>query len=995
MSARQVSGAHDLLDLIALIAEHLDEAHYRAQNPGMSFAGLSPAEHYHLEGWRLGRDPRPDFSTTGYLALHRDIAHAGIDPFLHWLQAGRREGRIAPRPGEDPERSWFATVRQRTDFLAALEGSGLFDPVWYVARHPEAAQHPGGPFGHFGDIGLAALHDPCALFSAAFYLASYPDIGAAKMNPLLHYLFHGGAEKRQPHPFVAPRWLAERVDARQAPRQNLLAAYAAVRGPVPPRPIFDLKTLAPALGLAGDASGWDILRAFVLRPLAGRPAPHPAFDAGHVARQLGGSADPLAGYLERQGDGIDPHPRLPAARLADGAQGGRGELSLLEQFLEAGGFLPEEPAPGPAPRAAAAPADAPGKPEARPPVPGGAEGTGTPPFPILAPPADLRGLEIAVDRMPPAAEAAVEIRAGRETVVALAEPATLDMWRAPLLAFARLSGAPAFEGVEDRPASLRPVPLTQGWEIGDLWFAHGARLVLSLRGAGAAILSAYQVDRETTCVGRALLPDEGPAFVDADLANPFLPVLLVLSEPDGLTREVGLIAFPSLARGGLHHAELIAAGGAGTSTQTLWTYAAARAGERSPTTLAVRLAGATGAEPIFSREMRAWLALFGVSLAALAGTEAERDALAAVDLPEGDAASARLVLPPDAIPTIATVTGAALDRRAGEDTCIAPYLVADATTGRPLWGVTLPPDPALVALQAADLPLLRGVGPGGPAIATCIRLRDPDRESVPQTLLPRAPARGPVLSGSGRPLTCILTATEPERTARCLAALAAQEGEAPRVLLHLRDPRLRAAMAAALARHPAGGEITDRDPRDVAWLLAAGTDLLILSDDAMLYDPRTLDTLRALAEAPRTASAAAVTLQEIPQRRSSLVHQECGGYFPTQINLIGAPSVVLSAPDVASALPQATYPVMANDLAATLVSRAALAAAGVGRLDPVGFGLAALLAGYRHLATSAVRVGTVARLAHREVTDPLAPARIAPARWVELLGQVTMLRELA
>jgi O-antigen biosynthesis protein len=42
------------------------------------------------------------------------------------------------------------------------------------------------------------------LFDREFYLRTNPDVAAAGVNPLRHYLRHGVAEERQPHPLFDP-----------------------------------------------------------------------------------------------------------------------------------------------------------------------------------------------------------------------------------------------------------------------------------------------------------------------------------------------------------------------------------------------------------------------------------------------------------------------------------------------------------------------------------------------------------------------------------------------------------------------------------------------------------------------------------------------------------------------------------------------------------------------------------------------------------------------
>ena len=56
-------------------------------------AGMDPARHYCTFGVYLGFDPGPEFSTTGYLRCNSDVAKAGFNPLLHYLEFGQSEGR--------------------------------------------------------------------------------------------------------------------------------------------------------------------------------------------------------------------------------------------------------------------------------------------------------------------------------------------------------------------------------------------------------------------------------------------------------------------------------------------------------------------------------------------------------------------------------------------------------------------------------------------------------------------------------------------------------------------------------------------------------------------------------------------------------------------------------------------------------------------------------------------------------------------------------------
>jgi hypothetical protein len=77
------------------------------------------------------------------------------------------------------------------------------------------------------------------VFDAEFYLRANPDVAAARMDPLEHYLKYGAAEQRQPHPLFDPaHYLASCPEARNA-RNPLLHFLATSDGWANPHPLFD------------------------------------------------------------------------------------------------------------------------------------------------------------------------------------------------------------------------------------------------------------------------------------------------------------------------------------------------------------------------------------------------------------------------------------------------------------------------------------------------------------------------------------------------------------------------------------------------------------------------------------------------------------------------------------------------------------------------------------------------------------------------------------
>lgn len=66
---------------------------YLSTYPDVAAAGVDPAIHFLQEGWREGRDPSPLFATAAYLRANNDVARSGINPLIHFIEFGHFEGR--------------------------------------------------------------------------------------------------------------------------------------------------------------------------------------------------------------------------------------------------------------------------------------------------------------------------------------------------------------------------------------------------------------------------------------------------------------------------------------------------------------------------------------------------------------------------------------------------------------------------------------------------------------------------------------------------------------------------------------------------------------------------------------------------------------------------------------------------------------------------------------------------------------------------------------
>jgi glycosyltransferase involved in cell wall biosynthesis len=169
------------------------------QNPDVAASGVNPLLHYLLDGFREGREPSPEFSGRLYLEQNADVAASGMNPLGHFLKYGRSEGIAVPISGHCTE----AVLRQLLD-------SGLFDPAFYLAQYPDVAEAGIDPLSHYLSHGVVeGWRKPNLYFDTAFYLQQNPDVAASGVNPLLHYLLDGFREGREPSPEFSGRLYLE------------------------------------------------------------------------------------------------------------------------------------------------------------------------------------------------------------------------------------------------------------------------------------------------------------------------------------------------------------------------------------------------------------------------------------------------------------------------------------------------------------------------------------------------------------------------------------------------------------------------------------------------------------------------------------------------------------------------------------------------------------------------------------------------------------------
>ena len=141
-----------------------------------------------IEDYLLGRDSGvaigDGFDSAFYARVYGDFGATHALPLLHYIDVGRAELRVVD--GHDL-------------FRRVESGRGRFHERYYLGQFPRG-QGPEKPLEHYILEGSRMGLDPAPDFSADYYLAAYPDLRTAGMDPFYHFAAFGKAEGRSGRP---------------------------------------------------------------------------------------------------------------------------------------------------------------------------------------------------------------------------------------------------------------------------------------------------------------------------------------------------------------------------------------------------------------------------------------------------------------------------------------------------------------------------------------------------------------------------------------------------------------------------------------------------------------------------------------------------------------------------------------------------------------------------------------------------------------------------
>jgi SAM-dependent methyltransferase len=151
--------------------------------------------------------------------------------------------------------SWKQSLNLLRKSLAGrlIRRRGGFDAAWYRERYPDIGAAGLDPLQHYLEFGHLEGRDPNPIFDSKWYRAEYCDLIGAEDNPLADYLRAGGSGARRPNRFFDPAWYRSHYlggRTRVDPMVHFLEEGAALG--CDPAPGFDIRAFAaryPGSGL--------------------------------------------------------------------------------------------------------------------------------------------------------------------------------------------------------------------------------------------------------------------------------------------------------------------------------------------------------------------------------------------------------------------------------------------------------------------------------------------------------------------------------------------------------------------------------------------------------------------------------------------------------------------------------------------------------------------------------------------------------------------------
>lgn len=165
--------------------------------PDVRRQDIDPIEHFVKFGASEGRKPNAHFDTLQYKSSHKELNASNLNPFVHYIQSTIKAEKALIA---DTVESKVITNNTVQDSNPSAEGTAdsaaSIDPdhkIINLIKELGIAEERKMIDFIKNKINTITIH---GFFSSEHYLALYPDIKKAGVNPLKHFMLHGKREGR-------------------------------------------------------------------------------------------------------------------------------------------------------------------------------------------------------------------------------------------------------------------------------------------------------------------------------------------------------------------------------------------------------------------------------------------------------------------------------------------------------------------------------------------------------------------------------------------------------------------------------------------------------------------------------------------------------------------------------------------------------------------------------------------------------------------------------
>ncbi len=173
------------LEDLARVSDHFDPQFYNDHYPDLMLPEWDLLDHFCEIGWIEGRNPNREFDVVSYLIEYPDVAAADRNPFLHYLIAGKQEGRKVARSVLPSERTRLLFGYAVPNWVKCLEGE--VELQYYRNRLPKQLPNEVNLVAHFAYRGWREGFDPTSNLAIRSLVEAYPRAAGLLVNPLLAF----------------------------------------------------------------------------------------------------------------------------------------------------------------------------------------------------------------------------------------------------------------------------------------------------------------------------------------------------------------------------------------------------------------------------------------------------------------------------------------------------------------------------------------------------------------------------------------------------------------------------------------------------------------------------------------------------------------------------------------------------------------------------------------------------------------------------------------